>query len=242
MVMDPTSVYQSEEDPWLPASDCACDGVEIYFDGHTRCREEGTISLDPDASLPPATSRRPRRAYLLTAVYAAALISTTFLHRSVLRDLRMPYFLVAVYSSVTTFVCFICILITSFTVATVDAPAANGYTYPRSKQECMTPIADEETQALWPDDGEGREGAEGAGRRLRVQQHAVYLAYPAAAALLTWQWVLGGGLVGEWRARVVAGCLVGVIAAVYGSYEPTVEWWSCVIAVVVRAFKVGEDM
>ncbi|KAK6359181.1 hypothetical protein TWF696_000346 [Orbilia brochopaga] len=71
------------------------------------------------------------------------------------------------------------------------------------------------------------------------RRHVTYLSYPAFAALFAWQWAYSGSwrrISEEARPRFRAAAMAGTLAICW-SYETSFEWWDCLVAVALHAFK-----
>ncbi|KAK6530564.1 hypothetical protein TWF281_007407 [Arthrobotrys megalospora] len=242
--------YQQEKEDLSSYELQVYEGIHTYYYGGNH--GDGSIYLQ-DAAKPSSGHSWSR--YTFPAIYATTILVAGFLHQRVLVENNMPYFLMAVYNTVATVVALICISYnylsgadtvdtTNVRIHDMEINRRRQYISGRAQQQEMMsghwkPFA---FILLYMASEEGFWFSISSMPLLSHQ--ATYLAYPLFVAFFTWEWVFAGKkerVVGGVSAEDVMSRLKVAVAmgglGLCWSYKTSFEWWTCVVAVAMGAFK-----
>ncbi|KAK6530508.1 hypothetical protein TWF694_003856 [Orbilia ellipsospora] len=198
-----------------------------YYGGYTD--EEGSIRLESHQPTPIDfrslfSSRDP-----LPVLYICNMMATVFTYTRTVKRTDVSYFPIAVYNSIAAFVAMGSIFFNSFKSSKNEGSS--------DPSQHWKPFAFVLLYLL------SEEGFWFSLKYLPTfSRYLTYVGYPFFLALVTWQWVFGG-ITGrifwikvEDQRNLQATAFIGLLAICW-SFEPTFEWWSCIVATATRAFK-----
>ncbi|KAK6514747.1 hypothetical protein TWF506_007113 [Arthrobotrys conoides] len=205
------------------------DGIQNYYYGG---QNDGNVSLSPSLKW---------RQYILPLVYIITLSTATLLHRNILKENNVPYFLTAVYNTITVVLAVSGIVYNSYrqagAIQDVENPKSVGGKR-QNQSDHWKPFA---FIFLYMASEEGfwfsLSSMDLLGQRI------TYLTYPLFAALFTWEWVFAGkkermvkGIKKRDMERFRMAVAVGGLGVVW-SYRTSFEWWGCMVGVAILGFK-----
>ncbi|KAK6337670.1 hypothetical protein TWF730_003062 [Orbilia blumenaviensis] len=233
-----SGVDVGEREPLLPIyrSEESFEPLELEIHGEIQNYYYGS-PYDRDAS------RWNWKKYFLPLVYTVTLSTATLLHRHILTESRMPYFLMAVYNTTATAVSLSCIGYNSYRETSVqrEMTVSDDETFIERKDRATNHWKPFAFIFLYMASEEGFWFS--LNSMDMVRRGLVYLTYPMFVAIFTWEWVFSGrrdrvlkGVNREEVNRLKITAAAGLLGICW-SYMTSVEWWVCVVAVAGAGFK-----